>query len=152
MRRFHRIALTALASMAAFYGVVAADVALRARSAWLEGEKYMRWHDHPDEKRAFFDAEFARDEARLREGLASGKMTKDEFDERLELARFERDQSVSESSAKYAFVWFQSAAELFNPPESRWVERSRVRMAQAKTLWQDELRAKGIPFEEYMFR
>jgi hypothetical protein len=151
MRSWKRAALAALAAAAALYGVVAADVVLRARSACLEGEKYMWWREHPEEKQAYFDAELSRSERRLQADFERGRMSKDELDERIELARFERDQSVSESSAKYAYVWFQTAADLFTPPESRWSERSRTRMKDAKKLWQDELRAKGIPFEDAMF-
>ena len=44
-----------------------------------------------------------------------------ERNERRELARFDRDYRISESSLKYAFIWFQSAVELFSPPESKWV-------------------------------
>jgi hypothetical protein len=151
MKGWQKVVLAALGGLAAVYGLVAADVVLRARSAYLEGEKYMAWHDHPERKKAYFDAVFADQEKSLEAELDAGKLSKDEHDERLELARFERDQSISESSAKYAYVWFQTAADLFTPPESRWIVKSRARMADAKKLWQDELRAKGIPFEEYMF-
>jgi hypothetical protein len=152
MANWRKAALGAMAAVAGVYGLVAADVVLRARAAYIEGEKYMRWHEHPEEKKAHFDAAFAEKGLRLKADLDAGKLKKDEFEERLELARFERDQSVSESSAKYAFVWFQTAADLFHPPESRWIVKARSRMADAKKIWQSELRAKGIPFEDYMFQ
>lgn len=126
------------------------DVILRARSAYLEGEKYLEWNRRPELKTAHFDALLAKKEARLRRELQAGKMQPEELAQRLELARFERDQSASESSLKYAYIWFQTAVELFSPPESRWVRLSRVKMAEAKEAWRAELKAKKIPFEEFM--
>jgi hypothetical protein len=151
MRDWGKVLLAAVGVAGFVYGLTAVDVVLRARTAYLEGEKYMRWQDHPDEKKRYFDAAFDVKSAGLKKELEAGRLTKAEFDERLELAGFERDQSISESSVKYAYVWFQTAAELFTPPESRWIAKSRSRMADAKKLWQTELRAKGIPFEDYMF-
>jgi hypothetical protein len=57
---------------------------------------------------------------------------------------------MKESSLKYAYVWFQTAVELFSPPESRWVIRSRKRMAVVKGLWKKELDAKRISYQDYM--
>ncbi len=57
---------------------------------------------------------------------------------------------MKESSLKYAYVWFQTAVELFSPPESRWVVLSRQKMAVAKELWKKELAAKKIPYQDYM--
>ena len=132
------------------YGMVYADLVLRARHAYNEGEKYMRWSQHPEEKAAFFDARLADRTRDLDAQLAAGRLSKDEHDLKLELAHFERDEAVRESSLKYAYVWYQTAVELFNPPESRWVALSREKMKTAKDLWKQELREKKIPFEEYM--
>ena len=151
MRPWTRAALGVAAGAGVLYAAVAADVVLRARSAYLEGEKYMRWRERPEEKRAHFQSRFEDARRALERDLERGRITREDFQERLELASFERDELTSESSIKYAYVWFQTAAELFTPPESRWVLRSRERMVEAKRLWQDELRAKGIPFEETMF-
>ena len=57
---------------------------------------------------------------------------------------------MKESSLKYAYVWFQTAVELFSPPESRWVALSREKMVLAKELWKKELDAKKIPYQDYM--
>lgn len=143
--------LAVLGVGAAVYGVVALDVVLRARSAYLEGEKYMRWHLHPEEKKAHFESEYLEKKAGLDASHAKGEIGKEEFEDRLELALFERDHLTGESSAKYAYIWFQTAVELFTPPESRWVEKARGRMAEARRIWQEELKAKGIPFEGTMF-
>ncbi|MFA6030210.1 MAG: hypothetical protein WC969_10175 [Elusimicrobiota bacterium] len=142
--------LLAAAAAAAVYAMVCADLALRARSAWLEGEKYMEWNARPELKKAFCESEFARAKAGLDAEKAAGRMGEPEYRQRLELERFRADEAVLESSSKLAYHWYKTAVELFSPPESRWVTRSRARMAEAKALWVAELRARKIPFEDYM--
>ncbi len=150
-RRLRQLALGGVACLAAVYAIAYVDLILRARSAYLEGEKYLDWSAHPERKKAFFDQKLVEKEARLRADFAAGKLTKDELDERLYLARFERDERVGESSLKYAFVWFQTGATLFTPPESKWVALSREKLAQTKELWKKELDAQHIPYQDYMF-
>lgn len=149
-RPWTRRAAVVLACAAAVYAMVYVDLVLRARSAYLEGEKYMRWHSQPAEKKSFFDAKLREESGRLAADLAAGRLDRDAYEMKLELARFESEEALRESSVKYAYVWYQSAAELFSPPESRWVVLSREKMRQAKELWRAELHAKGVPFEEYM--
>jgi len=126
------------------------DVVLRARAAYLEGEKYLEWDRRPELKRAHLDALLARKESRLRRERQAGRFSDEELAQRLTLARFERDEAMKESALKYAFVWFQTAVELFSPPESRWVRLSRRKMAAARELWKKELDAKKIPYQDYM--
>lgn len=136
--------------MAAVYAMVYADLVLRARSAYLEGEKYLEWDRRPELKRAHFEAECARREERLRAQAAAGEFPASELDQRLALARFERDERIAESSLKYATVWFKTAVELFSPPESRWVVLSRRKLLEARELWKRELDAQKIPYKDYM--
>ncbi len=145
-----RAAAYAAGAFAFVYALAAADVVLRARDAYMEGEKYLRWSRDPAAKAVHFDAELARKTALLKKDFDKARMTAPEFEQRVILLKFERDSAVSESSLKYAYVWFQTAVELFTPPESRWIAKSRRRMAEVKELWKAELRAKKIPFEEYM--
>ena len=139
-----------LACAAAVYAMVYVDLVLRARSAYLEGMKYLEWEQKPELKKAYFDERLAKKERDLKAEEASGKAAAAEVQERLTLARFERDERVAESNLKYAYVWFQTAVELFSPPESRWVVLSRGKMAEAKELWKKELDAKHIPYKDYM--
>ncbi len=132
------------------YGMIYADVVSRARESYLEGEKYSRWHEHPEEKQTALNAKFESEKAALDKKNAAGKMDKDEYDRQLEILQFDRDRNLEESSIKYAYVWYKTAYELFSPPESKWVKLSREKAAAAKEKWKDELRAKKIPFEEYM--
>lgn len=141
----------ALAAAAVVASLAAADLVLRARSAYLEGEKFMRWHERPEEKKAFFADQFAREKARLDAEKAAGRMPEAEYERRLELERFRADEGAAESSLKYAYHWFKTGSELFAPPESRWTRLSRARMAEALALWKKELDARKIPYEPVMF-
>lgn len=142
--------LTAAGLLAFVYAAACADVVLRARSAYLEGEKWLSWSEHPELKKAHFDAELDARLKSLEADRAAGRLTAPELEKKSALARFERDQAVAESSLKYAYVWFQTAAELFTPPESRWVVMSREKMKTTRELWKKELDAKKIPYQDYM--
>ena len=96
------------------------------------------------------DAELASRESQLRAQASRESWSADQLEQRLFLARFDRDERMKESSLKYAYVWFQTACELFTPPESRWVVLSRQKMAETKELWKKELQAKKIPYQDYM--
>ena len=147
---WRRAALAGAGLLAFVYAAASVDLALRSRSAYLEGEKWMDWAAHPEKKKAYFDARLAARERELDGQLASGSISQAERDKKLFLARFERDQAVAESSVKYAYVWFQSAAELFSPPETRWSAAARERMPKARELWKKELDAKKIPYQDWM--
>ena len=145
-----KIIITVVACMAAVYGIAYVDLVLRARSAYYEGEKYLQWDRNPTLKKNYFDGVLAEKERKLRKQFDAGRLTQPELDQKLELARFERDERVSESSLKYAYTWFQTAVELFTPPESRWVVLCRAKMAETRELWKKELDAKKIPYQDYM--
>ncbi|MBI5247508.1 MAG: hypothetical protein HY923_10020 [Elusimicrobia bacterium] len=145
-----RVALTAAGLLVAVYVMARVDLVLRARSAYLEGEKWSSWSARPELKKAHFDAELAAREAELSRELAAGRLERAAYERKTGLARFERDQAVAESSLKYAFVWYQTAAELFSPPENRWSIRARAKMIETRALWKKELDAKKIPYQDYM--
>ena len=145
-----RILLSSAALVVAVYAMARIDLALRARSAYQEGEKWMEWSRRPELKKANFDAELAAREAELSRELAKGRLERGAYGRKTALARFERDSALAESSLKYAYVWHQTAAELFTPPESRWVVMSRARMKETRELWKKELDAKKVPYRDYM--
>lgn len=142
--------LTGLACLVAVYALIYTDVVLRARSAYLEGEKYWAWNEDPKLKEAGIAQWYQKEKLALDKEHSGNKITKDEFDRRLELLDFTKDRKLRESSIKYAYVWYQTAVELFSPPDSKWVKLSREKMPKAKELWRKELTDKKIPFEEYM--
>lgn len=150
IRSAARPLLIAAALIAAVYGMARVDLYYRSRSAYLEGEKWMEWSRKPELKKAHFDAELAAREGELSRELAKGLLDKAAYDRKAGLARFERDQAVAESSLKYAYVWYQTAAELFSPPENRWSALARGKMGEARELWKKELDAQKIPYQDYM--
>lgn len=149
-KKWVRIAGLAAACVAAVYAMVYIDVILRARSAYLEGEKYWSWNLDPKLKAQALNAAFEAQKSKLDKKMAGNKLTQEEYQRQLEIAAFNRDRQLEESSVKYAYIWYQTAVELFSPPESKWVRLSREKMPKAKELWKQELKAKNIPFEEYM--
>lgn len=137
--------LGAVALAVLVFGAAYADLVLRARSAYLEGEKYLEWSRRPELQRAYFDSVLETRRSELAAERRAGRLSQAEFDKKSALAVFERDQSVAESPLKYAYVWFKTAAEMMTPPESRWVVLSRARMGEARSLWQRELDAHKVP-------
>jgi len=148
--KWQRVALAVFATIVAVYAVIYIDVVARARHAYMEGEKYLNWHKNPALKEAFYDEKLSCQKTELQKLLDKGKISKDEYDVRLEIIEAGNKYEREESSAKYAYVWYKTAVELFSPPESRWVKLSREKMPIAKELWRQELIKKKIPFEEWM--
>ena len=148
--RWRRLLLTAAGGLLFVYAVAYVDLTLRARHAYLEGEKYMQWAREPALKKAALDAELASQEADLRAQAAKEAWPAEKLDQRLYLARFYHDSRMKESSLKYAYVWYRTAIELFTPPESKWVVLCRQRAPVAKELWKKELDAQKIPYKDYM--
>lgn len=143
-------ALIAAGCVAAVYCIIYVDVVMRARSAYMEGEKFWQWNENPKLKEESLNGEFEKNKSRLDKKVASGRITQEAYDRELGVLKFNRDRQLSESSIKYAYIWYQTAVELFSPPESIWVVRSREKMGKAKELWKKELDLKKVPYEDYM--
>ncbi|TBR25055.1 hypothetical protein EPO15_02840 [bacterium] len=139
-----------LGASGAFALAVYADLWLRARTATTTGDRYMAWVKDPAAKKAYFDAELAKEKAALDAELAAGRMGAPEHSQRVALAEFRRDEAVAESSLKLAYHWYKTSVELFSPPETKYVRLARERMAEAKRRWKLELDAAKVPYEEYM--
>ena len=138
-------------AIAGIYGLIYIDVVSRAKEAYMEAEKYMAWNTDPKAKETFFNTQYLEKKKDLETLFQGGKISKSEFDEKMEIIQFDRDFRIEESSLKYAFQWYKDTYELFSPPESKWVKMAREKAPQALTLWKEELTAKKIPFEDYMF-
>jgi len=148
--KYFRTAVVIAGAVAAVYLMVYLDVVLRARSAYLEGEKYRSWHEKPELKRTALEKKYAEEIKRAEEKLTAGKIDKEEYDRQAQAFGFNKKRELEESSIKYAYIWYQTAVELFSPPESKWVRQSREKMFKAKELWRQELIRKGIKVEDYM--
>jgi len=149
-RSWGKTAGVLLATAAAAYGMIYIDVQARAREAFLQGTRYLSWHKDPEGKRVFLEGKFLKDKAVLDRKKAKGELSAEAYAEDLEVLRFDREQAAAESAVKYAYQWYKDVYELFSPPESKWVRRARFLAPAAKQLWREELKAKNIPFEEYM--
>ncbi|MBI4056977.1 MAG: hypothetical protein HY399_05450 [Elusimicrobia bacterium] len=126
------------------YGLGYLDVTLRARAAYLQGEKYWHWHNHAEEKRSYYEAQFEKDEKKLEAKLAKGELDQEEFQDEVQILRVRKEYALQESNLKYAHAWYQTAAQILTPPESKWVKLAREKMVQSKALWEEELASQGI--------
>ena len=149
-KKWFRITLLAAGTIAIMYGMIYVDVLMRAREAYAEGEKFWGWHFHPEQKEKYLTGELEKELQRIEKEFKRGKIDKTQYEQDVKIAKFNFQETLEESSIKYAYVWYQTAVELFSPPESKWVVLSREKMVKAKDLWKEELRAKNIPFEDYM--
>ena len=150
MKKWQQIALGAAGTIAAMYGMIYVDVVSRAKEAYLEGEKYWNWTEHPDQRAQYLQTKLAADEANLETKLNKKELSQDDYQRQRELLEFANQQQLKESTIKYSYIWYQTAAEQFSPPNSKWVQLARQKMPLAKERWKAELRAKKIPFEDYM--
>lgn len=145
-----RRALAAAAALAAFVGAAtAADTALRARAACLQGERWLDFAAHPEKRRSILDARLKTRLDELEKERADGRLDGDAFARASGLARFQRDRDAAADAPERAYVWFESAADLFAPPQTRWSARGRAGMAQARELWRRQRLARGLPAEDY---
>jgi hypothetical protein len=150
LQKWQRMALWIVGTGALMYGMIYVDVVQRAKESYQEGEKYWQWTDHPEARSQFLNDKFTHEKATLDQQQAQGKLTSEDYNRALELLQFDHEQALKESTIKYAYVWYQTTVDLFSPPESKWVRLAREKMPLAKERWKSELRAKHIPFEEYM--
>ncbi len=149
-KRWVQNAALVLATAAVAYGMVYADVIARAREAFRQGALYAKWHANPELKRQAFEAKFLKEKEKLDRKKEKGEISADVYAQDLEVLEFDRNQTLTESSVKYAYQWYKDTYELFSPPESLWVRRARYLAPAAKQQWREELQSKNIPFEEYM--
>lgn len=149
-KNWFKNSMIVLMCVAAVYSLIYADVLLRARYAYLQGEKYWSWYLNPKLKEKELDEEFLKEKSKLDKKQVSAKILQEEYNKQLDILKFNHEQKMQESSIKYAYIWYQTVIELFSPPESKWVKLSREKMPEAKKLWKQELIAKNIPFEDYM--
>jgi hypothetical protein len=149
-KRWAQNALAIGATAAIAYSMVYIDVRARAKEAFRQGERYESWAQNPEEKKQFFEGKFLKEKAALDRRREKAEISQEDYDQDLEVLKFDRDQAVGESSIKYAYQWYKDTYELFSPPESASVRRARLLAPAMKERWREELRAKNIPFEEYM--
>lgn len=152
MKKKNKIYIAGIVLLTIFfiYLMIYFDLYLRAKEAYREGEKYWSWYEKPELKIKNLEEKLEKEKMKLDKQLEKRKIKLEEYEKRLNILKYENEREKEESAIKYAYFWYQTAVELFSPPESKWVKLSRVKMQLAKEKWKEELRQKGIKFEEYM--
>ena len=145
-----KVILTIACIVVSVYVIVYVDLILRARGAYLEGEKYWNWHFNHEIKNEMLMKEFNKEKQRLDRKLKNKRITEQDYKRQLEILEFEHRKKLEESSIKYAYIWYKTAVDLFSPPRSRWVRLSEEKLPEAKEIWKKELLDKGIKVEDYM--
>jgi hypothetical protein len=120
------IAGTILITLAIAWGMARHELVSRAKTAYLEGEKYYSWMSHPEEKKKYFAGE-----------LAAGRLKQEQV-----------DLLLDDSDLKNAYVWYETVIELFQPPKSEWVLKSEERMKEIKPKYIAWLKTLGIEYVE----
>jgi hypothetical protein len=120
-------ALAALAA-GAFLSLAAADLALRARSALKEAERY----------------------GSLAAAPAPAAPSPSPAGRERDLLEARRDYLASQSPAKMSYIWYKSAAEDFAFPGNPWAARARARLPGALAAWRADLAARGVKAEPWM--
>jgi hypothetical protein len=104
------------------YGLSVWEVVSRAKNAFQKGEQYYRWMEHQDEKKSYLSGE-----------LSAKRITQEDFDRLLE-----------DSDLKNAYMWYETAVDLFQPPRSQWVVLSETRLKELKPKREEWLKSLGI--------
>ena len=146
-RRTQLVAIFLIGAVCAA-ALMVGDILIRARHAFLQGERYMAWATDPAGKAKFFDDKYQRDKAALDAKRKKENLTEADYQQRLESLGSERDFAIQESSLKYAYQWYKDTYQLFSPPESRWSREARRKAPEALELWKQELRNRGVSFDD----
>lgn len=117
------IAGLAAVTLGLAFGLARWELERRARDAYLQGEQYYSWYRDPALKRAHFDAE-----------LAAHQVTLDQY-----------QVLMRDNDLKNAYLWYDTAVELFQPPRSAWVLKSEERLKQVQPLYGAWLKSLGTP-------
>lgn len=151
MNPYHKKTLSmTLFFVVCIYMLIYADITLRAKHCYLQGEKYYKWHRNPVLKKEEFFKEYSKKAGVFENKFLQGKITREELDLSIDKLNMERNFNIRESSIKYAYVWYKTAVDSFSSPHSRWVNFCKEKMSIAGKLWQEELKSNKIYFEEYM--
>ena len=84
------------------------EVVRRAQREYNEGEKFLNFYRAPDAKKQYYD----------------NKLKKKEITD------IEYEMLMEDNALKNAYVEYQTVVDLFTPPESEWVKKSRQRLSE----------------------
>jgi hypothetical protein len=98
------------------------EVNKRAKREYMEGEKFLSFYRDPGLKKQYYD----------------DQLNKKEINE------IEYEMKMEDNSLKNAYVEYQTVVDLFTPPESSWVKKSRQRLEEITpeyNAWLKQLQA-----------
>ena len=105
------------------------EVVKRAKSEFPQGEMYLDFYRNPDKKKLHYD-----------EKLKKKEITDTQY-----------QMLIEDNALKNAYVQYQTVVDLFTPPESKWVKKSREKLQEITpeyNAWVAKLR-KEIDNAEY---
>lgn len=129
VRRAGKVVLVAAGLWLFLNAAAFVDVTLRARSAYIEGVKYLQWHEDPSVKKDALDVWLATSKAKLRPSE-----DRELLEESL-LMQYEI--KMGDNDAKNAYYWFQTVIECFQPPRSAYVRKAEKQIQIAEELWRN---------------
>ncbi|MBI4655875.1 MAG: hypothetical protein HY746_03905 [Elusimicrobia bacterium] len=135
----NRILIIKILSGFVFIAAIAGiDVVLRARNAHMKAERYMSWHLNPTLKVESIEAEYAAKIKRLEKQLEKDSVSRREFETAVSELHSEKAFKMKDSAIKNAYYWYQTAAECFPPPLSKWSRDAKEKLPLAEKLWKEE--------------
>ncbi|MEA2081665.1 MAG: hypothetical protein U9O97_02875 [Elusimicrobiota bacterium] len=105
------------------------DVTLRARSAYLEGIKYLKWYNSPGVKKKALDLWLAESKSEI--------ISSDDKELLAESLQMQYKLKMEDNDAKNAYYWFKTVIECFQPPRSVYVKRAEEQIVIAEKLWKE---------------
>ncbi|MBN2753877.1 MAG: hypothetical protein JXR81_03310 [Candidatus Goldbacteria bacterium] len=92
----------------AFFVMAPLEVVRRAKREFLEGERHLSFYKNAEAKKQYYD-----------EQLSKKKISEPQY-----------RMLMEDNSLKNAYVQYQTVTDLFTPPESKWVKKSRERLKE----------------------
>ncbi|MFH1282217.1 MAG: hypothetical protein ABII27_00955 [bacterium] len=97
-KKIVQIVSVVLGCIIALYTMIYIDVVSRAKEAYMQGEKYWSWSENPQEKKAFLEKELNRRLEELKIKLDKNKLTMEQYENQVDIAKFDYDRNMEESS------------------------------------------------------
>jgi hypothetical protein len=98
------------------------EVVRRAQREYTEGEKFLNFYRAPDAKKLYYDDKL----------------------KKKEITDIEYEMLMEDNALKNAYVQYNTVVDLFTPPESEWVKKSRQRLVEITpeyNAWVEQLSA-----------
>lgn len=133
------------------YGAVFLETGSRARSSYLEAERFRHWFQNPSDRDRDLEAEYVKANERLAVRQGKGELSAEDL--RLEQDILEARFSMrrAESAAKRAYFSYRDVYRLSSPLETGLARRARLLAPAAKQAWREDMDRRGLPVSDVMF-